>query len=155
MKRTLIPVILLTGLVAVLFGSSGAFATGTKTQARAVEQTSVSASLQRQITDLGTQVKALTVQVKALKRQTALEGDWISSIYDQETCIATLTADALQGTWLVIDKVAQPVLNAPFFGSPSPIDDKGVCGRFKIGRTLLQVPPTVGALAKMIGWLQS
>jgi cell division protein FtsB len=155
MKRTLIPVMLLAGLLAVLFGPSGAFATGTHAQARAGEQRSELASLQRQVADLGTQVKALTAQVKTLKKQTATQLTYIDSIYDQETCLATVTADAFQGTWLVIDKVAQPALATTFFGSPSPVDDKGICSRFKITRTLLQVPPTVAGLTLMINWLQS
>ena len=154
MKRTLIPITLLVGLLSVLFGPSGAFATGTHAQARAGEQKSEIASLQRQVADLGAQVNALTAQVKTLKKQTATQLRYIDSIYDQETCITTLTADALQGTWLVIDKVAQPALSTTFFGSPSPVDDKGICSRFKITRTLLQVPPTVGGFTNMINWLQ-
>jgi hypothetical protein len=153
MKRTLIPLVVLAGLLAVLFGPSGALAIGTGPQARAGEQRSDSASLQRQLSDLGTQVKALTAQVKALKKRADAQDGYIRSIYDQETCIATLTADALQGTWLVIDKVAQPSLNTTFFGSPAPVDDKGACGGFKISRAQLQVPPPIGGFAKMIGWL--
>jgi len=155
MKRTLIPMMLVVGLLAVLFGPSGAFATGTKHQARAGAQKSEIASIQKQVADLGAQVKALTAQVKTLKKQTAMQLNYIISIYDQETCLATLTADAFQGTWLVIDKVAQPALNTTFFGSPSPVDDKGACGKFKITRSLLQVPPTLAGLAKMMVWLQS
>jgi outer membrane murein-binding lipoprotein Lpp len=154
LKRSLIPLILLAGLLGVLFGPSGALATGTGSQARAGQQTNETASLQRQVTDLGAQVKALTTQVKALQKESALQLHYIDSIYDSETCIVTLAADALQGTWLLIDKLAQPTLNTTFFGIPSPLDDRGVCGRFKIGRTLLQVPPTLSGFAQMIGWLQ-
>jgi len=152
MKRTVIPAALAAGVAAVLFGASGAFATGTHSQSR---QRSDALPLQQQVAALGRQVKTLTAQVNALKTQTGKQLLYIDSIYDQETCIATLTADALQGTWLVIDKVAQPAMNTTFFGTPGPVDDHGVCARFKITRTLLQVPPTVTGLQSMIIWLQT
>jgi len=155
MKRTLIPMALAAGVVAVLVAASTAFATGTRTHARTGRSTSQIASLQAQVVDLGAQVKALSKQVTALKKQQAAQLGYIDSIYDQETCVAALSADAIEGTWLVIDKVAQPVLSMTFFGSPSPVDDKGTCNRFKVSRTLLQVPPNFVALAKMIAWLQS
>ncbi len=155
MKRTLILVALAAGIVAVLVAASTAFATGTRSHVGTGQSTSQIASLEAQVADLGAQVSALSKQVTALKKQQATQLGYIDSIYDQETCVATLTADALQGTWLVIDKIAQPVLSTTFFGSPSPVDDKGTCNRFKVSRTLLQVPPNFQALAKMIAWLQS
>jgi outer membrane murein-binding lipoprotein Lpp len=142
------------GLVAVLAAAGSALAAGSRHQARTGARSSQVASLQLQVADLGAQVKALTKQVAALKKQQSTQLGYIDSIYDQETCIATLSADALEGTWLVIDKIAQPALNTTFFGTPSPVDDKGVCSRFKISRTLLQVPPNLSALTKMINWLQ-
>lgn len=155
MKRSRIPAMLVTGVIAALIAASSAFAAGAKSHARTAGQASQIAALQAQVADLGAQVKTLSNQVAALKKQQATQLGYIDSIYDQETCVATLMADALQGTWLVVDKLAQPALNTTFFGTPSPVDDKGACNRFKISRTLLQVPPNLGALQKMIAWLET
>ena len=141
-------------VAALVLSASAAFAARGHVHSAKSHRSVAAADLQRQVADLGAQVKALTKQVTTLKKQLTQQGGWISSIYDQETCISTLSADAFENTWLLIDKLAQPTLGTTFFGGISPVDDHSVCGRFKINRSLLRTPPDLGGIQAMINWLQ-
>jgi hypothetical protein len=108
---------------------------------------------------LAAQVKALSAQVRALKAQvTALRKLVVDNAretvanYEGDACLAAITSDALQETWLVLDKVAQPALNTTFFGTPGPVDDKGACSG-KVTRKQLEVPPTVDVFKGLIKWI--
>ena len=128
-------------------------ATSTRSYSAAGQDAETIAALKAQVADLAGQVKVLTGQVKKINARLAKQDGYDQAIYDSETCITAVTADALQGTWMLIDKLAQPS-GTTYFGSLSPVDDKGACRGFKVTRTLLTAPPGVQGYTTMIGWLE-
>jgi hypothetical protein len=154
MKRAGALVVLVGALAAVgAVFVHDAPATATKPSLAAGQSAATVAALRQQVADLAGQVKALSGQVKTIKARLAKQDSYDQAIYDSETCITALTADALQGTWLLIDKVAQPS-GTTYFGSLSPVDDKGACRGFKVTRSLLTMPPVIQGYGTMIDWLE-
>jgi hypothetical protein len=50
-----------------------------------------------------------------------------------------MTADAIQGTWTVIDQIAQPSLQKTFFGPQVAVNDPiNACAEIEITRTPVQ-----------------
>ena len=128
-------------------------ASGVKHASAAQQNAAKAAELQAQIADLAGQVRVLTAQVKTLKSQVAKQHDYNLAIYDSEACITALTADAFQGTWMLIDKLAPA--GTTYFGTMSPLDDKGGCKGFKgVTRALLTAPPGLQGFAPMIAWFE-
>ena len=135
-------------------------ATATRSSTGAGQSAARAAALEGQVADLAGQVKVLTGQmkvltgqVKTMKARLAKQDAYDQAIYDSETCITALTADALQGTWLLIDKIAQPS-GTTYFGTLAPLDDKGACRGFKVTRSLLTAPPVIQGYGTMIDWLE-
>src|SRR5436190_22840993 len=65
------------------------------------------AVLQRQVRTLQSQVKALQVQAKRLSSSVADTNDQLQVNFEGDTCLGALSADLFQGTWGVIDQIAQ------------------------------------------------
>ena len=81
---------------------------------------------------LARQIKTLQKQVKEADGHAAL-----AIVY--AGCATAVTADALQGTWAVIDQV-----NAePIFGPQTPVSDNQTCSVWEITRAPTQVPPNI------------
>src|SRR3954447_367499 len=108
------------------------------TQASAAKQASPSAAqfraLQKQVTTLQKQLKALQKQHKTLDSFT-------SALVGVVVCENVVIADALQGTWNVVDQIAQATQSKTYFGAQTPLADKGSCAAFKITRSQ-GIPPT-------------
>lgn len=148
--------VVLVGVVAAVgaVAARDALGTGMKHVSAAGQAAPTAAALKAQVADLAGQVKVLTAQVKTIKARLAKQNDYDHAIYDSEACITAVTADALQGTWLLIDKLAQ-TSGTTYFGTLSPVDDRGACKGFKVARSLLTAPPGLQGYGTLIGWLES
>ena len=95
--------------------------------------------LARQIKTLQKQVKTLQKQVKAADLHAA-----VAIVY--AGCSTAVTADALQGTWTVVDQVN----GAPIFGTQTPVNDYTVCSSLQITRAPTQVPPNISVFNSLL-----
>ena len=95
--------------------------------------------LTRQVTALTKRVTALEKKVKTLQTQNRrLEGA-VGAALTVAFCNVAVTADALQGTWTVIDQIAQPTLQRTFFGAQTAVNDPGnTCADLRVTRTPVQ-----------------
>ncbi len=103
----------------------------------------------KQITALQKQTASLQKQVKALQK-TAKDLVAIANFtFALATCQTAITADALQGTWAVVNQVAGRAI----FPAAVNIPDDGACNALRIGRQPTVVPPTISpfsALAQLL-----
>lgn len=134
MKRTALLAIVVVALLAP--GSAGA---ATPSNAR-----------------LAAQVKALTKRVTTLERQvrTLQRGFQAALAFSVVSyCGTALTADALQGTWGVIDQIAQPTVGRTFFGAQTPVQDPAdACREIGVARSSA-VPPTISPFSTLFALL--
>jgi len=109
--------------------------------------TPATAAKQDRIAVLQRQVKALQKQVKALRQE-------VDANYEGDGCLAAGTADAFQGTWGVIDQIAQAVQTKTYFGAQTPVNDFNACAGLQpaVPRSHA-VPPQVGFFSALIDWL--
>jgi hypothetical protein len=101
------------------------------------------AKLARQIKTLQKQVKTLQKQVKQTQLVAA-----VSFVY--AGCSNAVTADALQGTWRVVDEVN----GAPIFGPQVAVNDFGICALIDITRAPTQAPPNVSVFNSLLAVFQ-
>jgi hypothetical protein len=146
MKRLALPVFVL--LVAVSAAAAyGAVGSGASSSRGA-------ADLQAQVNALKKQVAALQKDVKALKKaDTEIETEALGGIV-YGACTASLAADAIQGTWNVVDQIATALQARTYFGAQPPFDDKKTCGVFQVARSTA-IPPTVVQLQALVNLLAS
>ena len=102
------------------------------------------AKLARQIKTLQKQVKTLQKQVKQTQLVAA-----VSFVY--AGCSVAVTADALQGTWTVVDQVN----GGPIFGPQVAVNDFGVCGLIDITRAPTQAPPNIAVFNSLLAVFSS
>jgi len=122
--------------------------------ARDTALTPTERNLQNQITALQRSTKALTKQVATLKKTDKDLVDGISLAIVLDECTNALTADALQGTWAVIDQIsAATQAGKTYFGAQTPLDDSGVCTALGVSRSQV-VPPTVAGFNTLLGLLK-
>jgi hypothetical protein len=95
--------------------------------------------LARQIKTLQKQVKTLQKQVKTADLHAA-----VAIVY--AGCSTAVTADALQGTWTVIDQVN----GTPIFGSQVAVNDFQTCSALEITRAPTAAPPTVSVFNSLL-----
>jgi hypothetical protein len=95
---------------------------------------------------LAKQIKVLQKQVKTLKKdvKTADLHAAIALVY--AGCSTAVTADALQGTWTVIDQVN----GTPIFGAQVPVNDYTVCSALQITRAPTQMPPNISVFNSLL-----
>ena len=99
--------------------------------------------LQREVTTLQTQVKTLQKQVQELRAVTALA-------LALDVCSVAVTADAVQGTWNVVDQIAQATqAGKVYFGAQQPLSDLGACDALSVKRATL-VPPNVAVFNALL-----
>ena len=68
-------------------------------------------------------------------------------------CENVVITDALQGTWNVVDQIAQATqAGKTYFGAQTPLADKGACTAFKITRSQ-GVPPTALVFNSLVALL--
>jgi hypothetical protein len=110
-------------------------------------------ALQKQVSSLQAQVKALQkfvpctaktcATVKALTTAT-------NALFGLSICENAVIADEFQGTWNVIDQIAQATqAGKTYFGAQTPIADSGVCTSFGITRSNA-IPPNVAMFSSLI-----
>jgi hypothetical protein len=102
-------------------------------------------ALQKQVTTLQKQVKTLQKQQKDLDNFT-------SALVGVLVCENVVITDALQGTWNVVDQIAQAQQGKTYFGAQTPLADKGACTAFKITRSQ-GVPPTALVFNSLVALL--
>lgn len=132
-------------LVLMIVASASAISVGL-----AVAHTNATASSagDPRIAKLEAQVKTLQSQYTRLKNQ--VNWNW-----DGDTCLAAMTADLIQGTWVAVDQATQKSI----FGAQTQVPEYGSCGRMinpKVPRTTpIAVPPSISELLPLLQWLSS
>ena len=95
---------------------------------------------------LARQIKTLQKQVKTLKKQVKEADGHAALAIVYSACATAVTADALQGTWAVIDQnIAEPV-----FGPQTPVNDQETCSVWEITRAPTQVPPNISVFNSLL-----
>jgi hypothetical protein len=98
------------------------------------------------------QVAALQKDVKALKKQVTDAREAAIAGIALGFCNTAITADAFQGTWNVIDQLAQPQ-GKTFFGPQVLVNDFNVCQQgLNISRSQ-RIPPTTTPFAQVLALL--
>ena len=100
-------------------------------------------SLQAQITVLNKKVKKLQAAQK-VDRNLAIAG----LVY--AGCTLSVTADALQGTWMTVDGYVTGAGHAALFGTQTPVNDYQTCSAFQVTRVKSQVPPSVAVIQALL-----
>jgi hypothetical protein len=107
-------------------------------------------NLQAQVNGLSKKVTALQKQVKTLTKNVDTAGGLAQAAVFLDECSNAVTADALQGTWTIIDQIATATqAGKTYFGPQTPVDDKGICALFGISRSQVS-PPTVGTYTSLL-----
>src|SRR5215211_4113889 len=79
------------------------------------------------IAALQKQVKTLQKQVTALTKRVKNDEDQLAVNFEGDTCLGAQTADLIQGTWGVIDQIAQALQARTYFGAQTAVDDFRNC----------------------------
>ena len=132
MKRIIVFVVATAILAFAATGPAGAAPARTKSPTLAQFD-----ALSKKVTTLQKQVKTLTVDVNIL------------AAYD--VCLTAATADALQGTWIFVNKGATVFPTTSTGGSA--INDLQACSAFKIARQLpsTDTPPSTAVFSALTG----
>jgi hypothetical protein len=107
------------------------------------------AVLQKQVKTLQTEVKVLTADAVEMHGQVHVG-------FTAETCLAAQTADLLQGTWEVVDQIAQATQQKTYFGAQTQVNDYGNCAQLQqptVPRSPVAAPPTINSLLPIMQWL--
>ncbi len=112
---------------------------------------------------LAAQIKALQAKVakqdKTIKKlQTDVDdaGGLAAADLAFAACGLAIAADALQGTFSVVDQISvnTPNIARTFFGPQVPVNDSGACAALKVIRTQA-VPPTTAAFSAVLSLLSA
>jgi hypothetical protein len=149
MRRALVTVVI-ASLAGLVLAAPAAPATPTE---KALQRQV--AALKKQVTTLGRQVTSLDKQVKTMKTQVDEQDDALGALFALTICGAAMTADAFQGTWGVIDQIAQPALQRTFFTPPAAaVNDLGACNSLRVPRSQA-APPTLSSFVAYLALFQS
>jgi hypothetical protein len=110
----------------------------------------------QRIAKLERQVQTLTSQVKTLQTANRALGRALDANFSADACLAAQTADLVQGTWTVIDQLAQALQSRTYFGPQTQITDNGHCGFLinpEVPRMGIRTPPVITFLETLIDWL--
>jgi hypothetical protein len=120
------------------------------TQASAAKQAGPTA---KQFKTMQKQITALQKQVKTLQKQQKELDSFTSALVGVLVCENVVISDALQGTWNVVDQIAQATqAGKTYFGAQAPLADKGACTAFKITRSQ-GVPPSTAVFNSLVALL--
>jgi len=112
-------------------------------------------ALQAQVASLQKQVKALQKWVpKSCSTKTCITLPSLSAnaafSYEVEICQQAVIADAFQGTWNVIDQIAQATqAGKTYFGAQTAIPDKNSCSNVSFSRST-GVPPSAAIFNSLV-----
>jgi hypothetical protein len=122
------------------------------TQASAAKQAGPTAA---QFRALQKQVTTLQKQVKTLQKQAKVADNLTFGLIGVLVCENVVISDALQGTWNVVDQIAQATqAGKTYFGAQTPLADKGACAAFKITRSQ-GIPPSAAVFNSLVALLTS
>ncbi len=94
---------------------------------------------------LARQIKTLQKEVKTLKAQVTSARAVAATALVYSACSTAVTADALQGTWTLLD-----AKHATGFGPQTPLNDFQTCQPLKITRAPAQQPPNVSVFNSLL-----
>lgn len=141
---------LVIAVVAAAAAASIAFATRSQAAVAVPSADPRLAALQKQ-------VKALQGQVKTLQRRVVSDEDQLTVNFVGDTCLGTQVADAIQGTWVIVDQLsAATQAGKTYFGSQTPVSDYNNCAQLAspaVPRPGITVPPTINPLRPLLDWL--
>jgi hypothetical protein len=95
---------------------------------------------------LARQIKTLQKQVKTLQKQVKLADLHAAVAVVYAGCSTAVTADALQGTWTVIDGVN----GTPIFGPQVAVNDFDTCSALEVTRAPTANPPTISVFNSLL-----
>jgi len=102
-------------------------------------------------------ISTLQKQVKTLQARVVADERELGANFEGDTCLAAQTADLIQGTWGVIDQIAQALQGGrTYFGAQTQVDDFGNCGdleRPEVPRQGVVVPPKMDFFRLLMQWL--
>jgi hypothetical protein len=111
----------------------------------------------RKIAALQRQVKALQKQVKTIQTRLNVVRIEQTLAFAAATCDTAMTADLLQGTWGVIDQIAQAAQGRTYFGPQQQLNDFRNCSFLgnppSVPRPALASPPSIFILNPLLTWL--
>jgi hypothetical protein len=100
------------------------------------------------------QIAALQKDVKTLKKQVNDATNFGIAGLQLGFCNTAVTADAFQGTWSVIDQIAQGTqAGKTYFGAQVPVNDFNICQRALEVPRSQRVPPTTTPFAQILALL--
>jgi hypothetical protein len=114
------------------------------------------AVLQAQVKALQAQTKTLTAQTKTLRAQLGDLQSQLNVNFAGDTCLAALSADLVQGTWGVIDQIAQAAQQKTYFGPQTQLNDYRNCENLAepdVPRPPLATPPSLTSLQMLLQWM--
>ncbi len=115
------------------------------------------AQLQAEIKALQARATKQDKLIKKLQTDVDNAGGLAATALVFSGCSTSIVADALQGTWAVIDQIAlaEPAIAHTFFGPQVPIADPlNSCTLLKVTR-LQPVPPTITTFSALYGVLRA
>jgi hypothetical protein len=132
---------------ALVFGALVAAVAFAATAWSSAPPTPTEKKLQREVTLLQSQVKALQKTDKTVEKDISTLQLAVAGVALLGACDVAITADALQGTWQVIDQVsAATQAGKTYFGAQTPLSDTvagtSVCQALGITRSQV-VPPVI------------
>jgi hypothetical protein len=101
------------------------------------------------VKSLARQIKALQKDVKTLKAQVTTARQIAASALVYSACSTAVTADAIQGTWTILDAKLSPTYG-PIFGPQTPTNDYQTCQPLQISRAPTQSPPNAGVFNSLL-----
>jgi hypothetical protein len=122
-------------------------------------QSSNITALQAQVKTLAAQVKTLQASVKKLqadvKTQTTNFEDFAAGITIISGCQTALVADALQGTWAIVDQILVASGKPAVWGPQAAVNDYGWCALLKNTAIVHGIanPPSVTSFSALIALL--
>ena len=143
------------GLAVAVVAAVAAFAAGAWS---AAPPSPAEKKLQRDVTFLQSQVKTLRGDVKKLKTRETNTENLALGVAVFTVCSTVTTADALQGTWQVIDQLsAATQAGKTYFPPQVPLNDfvggQSVCQAIGVPRTLT-VPPSTASFTALVALFQ-
>ncbi len=103
------------------------------------------------------QIAALQKQVKVLQTQVKLLSGELGLNFEGDTCLGAQTADLFQGTWGVIDSIAQAQATPrTIFGPQTSVSDYKNCGDLSqpaVPRPGIVNPPKIDPFLALLDWL--
>jgi hypothetical protein len=108
------------------------------------------------IAALQKQVRALQAQMTVARRNINRLGDQLAVNFEGDTCLGAQTADLVQGTWGVVDQIAQAAQARTYFGAQTPVLDYNNCADLAqpdVPRPGIRVPPTIDPMRPLLQWL--